>query len=198
MTSTSFYKRALQRFSVYVKDSPASKLDPNALTMAGLMSLSAGSGTRGVELLEQAMEVGSVGKSDTENPGSVRPKRWDLEPSCLLGLCQQYYKQGQRKRAEAMARKAAFEIDNPDAYLVLAELLPPHAPERERCLTKAAVSGVPQAGRQLSELLGKKAAKTPDKEQALELLRMAGEWERVASGDPPRAAVAAGDSGPGI
>ena len=188
--------------------------DPNALTLQGLIYAGRGQDGPALTAFDNAQRVGassgwskaqqlgspaalqetataSRGKKDSEPMATtvVRPKRWDWEPSCVLGRGRILLKQGRGQDAEAAFRRAALELDNAEGYLALAQLLPKDSPQREEYLTKAAISGVTEACALLAEVERAKAEQPEsDKEQVRMHDRLSREWSNLAGGTTQAAA----------
>ena len=201
ITSSLLFQKADARFKKLVQ----MRQDPNALTLQGLiyeskrqndLALTAFStaervGARVAQSRPQQTQISSQDeKKTTESQGeednepmapTVRPKRWDWEPSYFLGQGRIYLKQGRRRAAENSFRSAALELDNAEGYLALAQLLPKDSPQREEYLTKAAISGVTEACGLLAEIEREKAAQPDiDREQVQVHDRLAREWSNLA------------------
>lgn len=138
--------------------------------------------TKGVRDNNGARHTAEAGDYVLPEP---REPRWAWELSCLLGQADILRSQGDARGAERLYRVAALELDNPRAFLELARLMegPRDSPERRTYLLKAAVSGEPEACRELGKLETMAAAQNDlsDKERA-ELHMISKEWLRLADG----------------
>lgn len=122
-----------------------------------------------------------------------RPPRWEWEVSCVLFQADILRAQGATSEAERLYRVAALELDNPRAFLQLAELLRGGArdgPERRAFVLKAAISGERDACREMGELERAAAARPglSTRERA-ERGRVSREWFRLANGEGLEAAI---------
>ncbi|KAJ4420610.1 hypothetical protein N0V82_004278 [Gnomoniopsis sp. IMI 355080] len=116
-----------------------------------------------------------------------RKPRWDWEVSCVL---EQAYilerTQGTTAEALRLFRVAALELDNPFGFLMLAKLMdgPRNSPERRTYLLKAAISGVPEACREIGELEALDAARQDlSQNERAEHHKLSKEWFRLAEGE---------------
>lgn len=115
-----------------------------------------------------------------------REPRWEWEVSCLLGQADALRNQGDIKHAEQLYRVAALELDNPRAFFQLASLMggPRDSLMRRAYLLKAAVSGEPEACREMGELEKLAAAKQDVSERRrTEHSLLSKEWFRLAAGE---------------
>lgn len=160
---------------------------PEALTVEGLRLLREGQDARALEYFEQAIAA-ATGRRARHDAGArprgavaARAPRWAYEDACYLGRGRVLARAGRREEAEASLRVAAFELDVADAYLELAQLLPPAAPEREFCLLKAAQGGSLEACSHLALDTAERAATAPELSRADRdfTARMAREWARI-------------------
>lgn len=199
------FQKADERFKKIVRKGR----DPNALTLQGLIYAGRRQDGPALASFDDAQRVGASGawaksqrlqspallqdtaaasrsgekESESLAAVAVRPKRWDWEPSCVLGRGRIFLKQGRREDAQAAFRQAALELDNAEGYLALAQLLPKDSAQREEYLTKAAISGVTEACALLAESERAKAEQSDsDREQVGMHDRLAREWFNLAGG----------------
>lgn len=116
-----------------------------------------------------------------------RKPRWDWEVSCVLEQAHILVRT-QDTPAEALKlfRVAALELDNPFGFLMLAKLMggPRNSPERRVYLLKAAISGVPEACREIGELEALDAARQDlSQQERAEHHMLSKEWLRLAEGE---------------
>lgn len=181
--------------------------DPDALTLYGIILAGKGKDQQALAAFrnaDKAVAVAAVGrtvkahgsaslsgalapleKAEAKDSGTVpqaRERRWDWELSSVLGQARIYLKRNKLAEAEKLFRVAALELDNPEGYFRLAQLMQPRdSPEREMYLVKAAISGWSEACRELGELEQLKSQKEGlGKGQVAEHEKMAGEWFNLA------------------
>jgi hypothetical protein len=126
--------------------------------------------------------VTSNSGGDTEDEERVRPLRWNWEVSCHTGRARILTKRGQIDEALAALRVATLELDNGEAYVEMAKILPYDATERETYLTKAAVSGSGEACNMLAVMAFQRAGGTASA-QAEEHKLWGKEWNALADQD---------------
>lgn len=206
LTKSPLFTSAMARFRDIVRQ----KQDPDALTLQGLILADRDDNAKALECFDQAVQAGSrtsdlavpeeasLGAdqepaADAEHSSSelnVRPFRWSWEASCHIGRAKILLQRGRRKEAVNALRIAAMELDNPQGYVELAKLLPEDAPERDRYLRLAAVSGHTEACQLLGESEVEMATRPgQSKGDAREHSLWASEWFSLA-GDSEKAAGA--------
>ncbi|TLD29169.1 hypothetical protein PspLS_04216 [Pyricularia sp. CBS 133598] len=168
--------KIMDRFTKYAQQA---KQDPDALTVSGILAMYQHDAAKAIKLMLAAEKAGrthAARKGDRRDPQSagadssspvtstdqMRLPRWDLESKTFYGLGLLLERTGERDAARAALCTAAYELDRPDACVRLGLLLSPDDPveaqERERLLTRAAMSGAEAAYAPLAEMEGKKAA----------------------------------------
>lgn len=115
-----------------------------------------------------------------------REPRWEWEVTWALEQAKILQRQNRTEQARDLYRVAALELDNPHGFWNLSCLMdePRDSPERRTFLLKAAISGVPEACRELGAL-EKMAAEREglaDKDRA-DREMMSQEWFRLADGE---------------
>lgn len=162
-----------------------------AAAATGAASTVGGEGTASRK--PRATAPATAGQDDDYVLPPPRLPRWEWEVSCVLFQADILRAQGAISEAERLYRVAALELDNPRAFLQLAELLRGSArdgPERRAFVLKAAISGERDACREMGELEKAAAARTglSSRERA-ERDRVSMEWFRLANGEGLEAAI---------
>lgn len=124
----------------------------------------------------------SPSPSSPPPPPPPRKPRWFLEGTTLLVHGQRLLRDGRAAEAEACARAAALELDQPQAYAALAKIA---ADEREaaECTLRAAMAGVRSACAGMARAEAEAAAGTiPEAERRMRAL-MSREWEVLAAAE---------------
>lgn len=179
--------------------------DPNAFSLQGIIFSEEGAHDRALSSFQQARKAwaSSQGKPERSVAASPVPKveilasgqvvlpeprepRWEWEASCVLGEADILKARGKLDLAAELYRVAALELDHPTGFVELAGLTagPPDGPERRTYLLKAAVSGHPDACRELGHVEAMRAYEKGITEREKEYrLLLSDEWVRLANGE---------------
>lgn len=182
-------KKALQMFR-RAEDAWEKKRKTDAAERAAAGAAAGGEATASAPTPAPAM---AAGQGDDYVLPPPRAPRWEWEVSNALWQADTLRATGATAEAERLYRVAALELDNPRAFLQLAELLRGGArdgPERRAFVLKAAISGERDACREMGEL-EKAAAARPglaSRERA-ERDRVSKEWFRLADGEGVEATI---------
>lgn len=194
---TIHYRSAETRFQQVLKTGQ----DPDAFTLQGIILNDEGDHDRALHHFRSAHKTWTLSQQSRESVPSpvpqvdvledgqvVLPKprepRWEWEVACLLGEADILKMRGHLKQAKALYRVAALELDNPQGFLCLANLMdgPRESPERRMYLLKAAVSGQVDACRELGAVEELRAHEKGITERETEhRLLLSKEWVRLAN-----------------
>ncbi|KAI1330323.1 hypothetical protein F5Y16DRAFT_14360 [Xylariaceae sp. FL0255] len=203
------FEANLQKVEKEIEDEPRARdlyynYGADLCTLRALMCAREGTAQADREALrwyQRAYKIGTLYHPDpqvaaelTSGHGvtSKTDKFWQLKPRFVLGLADLRLKRGELDKAEELYRVAARDLDLADGYDSLAKILAKKGKrdteEYRQCLLKAAVSGKPDAARELAELESERA-----KEEGLSAWEkkkrsvFAAEWLDIANGDRPAA-----------
>lgn len=191
------------------KDMIAEGVDPDALTLQGIILAKKGDAKKALVAFRRAATAWEVnGKRESTDVAdrfrdaseaevaaeqqqeyvlpAPRDPRWEWEVSCVLGQADILRRQGAVGEAEELYRVAALELDHPRAFLELAMVMggPCDSPERRTYLLKAAISGEPEACRELGKLEKMATSqKALSRKERAERDLISKEWFRLVDGE---------------
>lgn len=180
--------------------------DPDAFTLQGIILNDQGQHDDALTSFRRAHEAWALSQPGRESDWSpvppvehlnggriVLPKarepRWEWEIACLLGEADIHKMHGHLKKATALYRVAALELDNVRGFHELATSMngPRDSPERRVYLLKAAVSGQVEAFRELGAVEEMRAHEKGITEREMEhRLQLSKEWLRLADSEDAR------------
>jgi len=200
ITPSQTFKQQEALFRKHLRTSEG-QTDPDALTLAGVLSLARDDGAQALGWFERATRArpaGSLGNSgkDSETPAGTktisrdgrrmsqpRAPRWEWEATCLVWLGRLHLQRGASEEAERVLRVAALELGSAQACLELAKSLPSSDPGRKALLLSAATAGRTGVAQFLAEVEQQEAGASQSQEEALEHARMAKGWADLAAAE---------------